>query len=278
MSNNLRERLACAKETLLLVSGLVADAEETKGLLPAEAVSQFKNLGNCWTGVKHWNQLLDAREMQRSVLTDLERRTDQDDWVEYLGAKVPFTIVRLLAVQAYLAVHWSLADGMAAMVADVLSVENKLKDPKRKPNLHAMIDGDQAANAIAHVAYNTIRLMYGKEIALSYALRNYFLHEGPSEEFFEDRSSRSRFEISPNGWKLLAERPGKNLIKNAETRRADWSPGPGSDLREIFDTCQEGMDNALGILVGTACQVGIVHLLFVLGKEHEIPLALTPLT
>jgi hypothetical protein len=46
-----------------------------------------------------------------------------------------------------------------------------------------------------------------------------------------------------------------------------WEPSAGDDLRRILDTCAPEIDEALGVLVGSACHVALGHVGFMLGED-----------
>jgi len=48
---------------------------------------------------------------------------------------------------------------------------------------------------------------------------------------------------------------------------SSWTPSAGDDLRKILDTCAPEIDEALGVLVGSACQIAVAHLGFMLGED-----------
>lgn len=266
MSKTLEERLQDAKVTLDKVD--VAIARHT-GKLTTEVETQFKTLAAFASHIEHWNQMLAARQAARALLENLEQLADQNDDVPYGAARAKFQTVRLLGVQGYLAAQWALADRLVGMAGQVLCIRNALQDPKNAPQLVShFVAGKGPESRTAAIAYYSVRQSFGWPIAISYALRNHFLHDGAGGDFFDGPTAASAFNISAPGWARIEERVKDYNVNAVNSRlRNAWTPSPGDDLRKILDVCAPEIDEALGVLVGSACQIAIAHVGFMLGED-----------
>ncbi len=266
MSKTLEERLRDAKTALGKVDGAVA---RHAGKLAPDIEKQFKAIASFGSNFEHWNQLLVARDAARRMLTDLERRADRNDDVPYGAWMAKFQTVRLLGVQSYLAAQWALADRLVGMAGQVLCIRNSLQDPKNAPQLVShFVNGKGPESKTAAIAFLSLRHSFGWPIAISYALRNHFLHDGAGADFFDGPTAASAFKVSSDGWARVEERAKSYNVDAVHSRFAGtWSPSAGDDLRKILDACAPEMDEGLGVLFGSACQMAIAHIGFMLGED-----------
>lgn len=266
MSKTLEERLQDAKTALGKIDGSIA---RHTGKLATDAETQFKAISSFAAHVEHWNQILAARQTARGLLDHLEQQADQNDDVQYGASKAKFQTVRLLGVQSYLAAQWALADRLVGMAGQVLCIRNSLQDPKNAPQLVShFVGGKGPESKIAAIAFYSLRQSFGWPIGISYALRNHFLHDGAGGDFFAGPTAASAFKVSAPGWARVEDRVKEYNVNAAHSRLGNtWTPSAGDDLRKILDTCALEIDEALGVLVGSACQSAMAHVGFMLGED-----------
>jgi hypothetical protein len=266
MSNTLSERLQDVKTALGKVDSAVA---RNAGKLTRDMETQFKAVAAFAHDVEHWDQMLAARETARTLLTNLEHHADQKDEVPYGASKAKFQTVRLLGVQSYMAAQWALADRLVGVAGQVLCIRNSLQDPRSAPQLVShFVGGRGPETKTAAIVFYSLRQSFGWPIAISYALRNQFLHDGAGGDFFAGPTSASAFKISADGWARVEERVKIYSVDAAHSRlRGAWKPSAGDDLRKILDACAPEIDDALGVLVGSACQMAMTHIGFLLGED-----------
>jgi len=266
MSKTLEERLQDAKAALGKVEGAIA---RHTGKMATEVETQFKAIAAFGADVEHWNQMLAARQTARALLNNLEQHADQNDDVPYGATKAKFQTVRLLGVQGYLAAQWALADRLVGLSGQILCPRNALQDPKNAPQLVShFVGGKGPESRTAAIAFYSLRQSFGWPIAISYALRNHFLHDGAGGDFFDGPNAASAFKISASGWRRIEDRVKEYNVNAAHSRLGSaWAPSAGDDLRKILDTCAPEIDEALGVLVGSACQIAMAHVAFMLGED-----------
>jgi hypothetical protein len=266
MSKTLEDRLQDVKTALGKMDGVIA---RSAGKLVSDVEKQFKSISAFGYHIEHWNQMLAARQVARDLLDNLEQRSDKNDDVLYGESKAKFQTVRLLGVQGYLAAQWALADRLVGMAGQVLCIRNSLQNPRNAPQLVShFIAGKGPESKTAAIVFYSLRQSFGWPIAISYALRNHFLHDGADGDFFAGPTAASAFEISAPGWSRVEERVKEFGVTDANSRLGSiWKPAAGDDLRRILDTCASEIDEALGVLVGSACQVAMTHVGFMLGED-----------
>lgn len=266
MSKTLEERLKDARIALGKVDGAIA---RHAGKLATDVEKQFREIAAFGVHVEHWSQMLAARQAARGLLDKLEQQADQNDDVPYGASKAKFQTVRLLGVQGYLAAQWALADRLVGMAGQVLCIHNSLQDPKNAPQLVShFVSGKGTGSKTAAIAFYSLRHSFGWPIAISYALRNHFLHDGAGGDFFAGPTAASGFKISESGWARIQERVKDYSVDATHSRLGStWTPSAGEDLREILDACAPEIDEGLGVLVGSACQAAMTHVGFILGED-----------
>lgn len=266
MSKTLVERLQGVKTALGKVDSAIA---RHTGKLATDVETQFKTIAAFASHVEHWNQLLAARQASRALLDNLEQQADQNDDVPYGATKAKFQTVRLLGVQGYLAAQWALADRLVGVSGQVLCIRNALQNPRDAPQLVShFVGGKGPESKTAAIAFYSLRQSFGWPIAISYALRNRFLHDGAGGDFFDGPTAASAFKISVPGWTRIEDRVKEYNVNSAHSRLGStWTPSAGDDLRKILDKCAPEIDEALGVLVGSACQIAMAHVGFMLGED-----------
>jgi hypothetical protein len=266
MSKTLEERLNSAKEALGKVDGALT---RHAGRLPTDVEDQFRVIAAFGSHVDHWTQMFTARETARALLNDLEKHADHNDDVPYGSSRAKFQTVRLLGVQAYLAAQWALADRLVGMAGYVLCIRNQLQDPRSAPQLVShFVGGKGPESKTAAIVFSSLRQSFGWPIAISYALRNHFLHDGAGGDFFDGPTAAAGFKVSTSGWSRIEERVREHKVDGTCSRLGSaWTPAAGDDLRKILDTCAPEIDEALGVLVGSACHIAMTHVGFMLGED-----------
>ena len=205
MSKPLSDRLIEVQTVL----GQVQEAlGRNPGKLPTDLEVTFRHLADFRNDVRHWLDILTARESALLFLDGLEFRVDGNDAVEFGGATVHFRIARLLGIQAYIAANWAFADRILAFIGKVLCTEDKGFDRVRPTQLMSHFIGKDAKRSAAAPFFYSTRHAFGWSIGISYALRNQFVHAAGSRngiEFFEGPTSTSHFKIALDAWNGVQE-------------------------------------------------------------------------
>lgn len=268
MTISLNERFVAARDTLDKVIAALASPFR----LPTEVANQFRKLASCRAEIDKWNDMIEARNLAWSLLVNLEKRAEVDGWVPFGSAKAKFHQVRLVGVQAYVAATWSLIDRVSAVAGRVLCTPEGARNEAKPPQLLShFVERDKIRKTTPTVLFESVRHAFGWPIGLSYAIRNYFIHNGPQTDgldFFEGTEPSAAFRISANGWDQITKAVRALEIEDTYHRLAQgWPATPHADLREVLQTCEREVDDATGVLLGSACGSLLTHLGFMLG-EH----------
>jgi hypothetical protein len=267
MSKPLEERLRDSKTNLDKVDTSLFGAAQ----IPAEVATYFGTITVFAGEIEHWIEMLTARSAARRLLTNLEAQVDTQDTVPFGATRAKFQHVRLIGVQAYLAMKWSLIDLLSGMVGRVLCTPDAGFDSSRPAQLVAEFVQKDRKKHSAGVLCKSIQQTFGWPIAISYALRNHFIHDGGQRDninLFDGPTAASGFMISEDGWKRIEQRAKDYGTETNHHRMGQaWPTSPRDDLRVILDTCERETDDAIGVLVGSACQTLLAHVGFMLGED-----------
>jgi hypothetical protein len=273
MSRPLDERLRQVKAELAKIESILTTHSGTKVTL--EVADEFKKVTAFANEVDHCLRMIEARRIAWNVLVGLEGLADGDDTVPVGAGRAKFHYVRFLGLQAYLASKWALADNIAAVAGQVLCAPNQLTDmEKRPPQLVSHFIGNELEKKTAALAFLSLRRMFGWPIGVSYAVRNQFVHDGGRNkgdfnrgDFFDGDAAVSAFAISEEGWKSVETRAKSYGVEPTHHRLgAGWPVTPRADLRVVLEVCEREMDDALGVLVGSATRTLASHVAYMVGE------------
>jgi hypothetical protein len=278
MTKSLIERLDAAKLTLDIAGG---DLTNSGGFVTLG--DQFRRSLATASSIPHWRELVIARNAARDLLVDLEKRVVDDDQVvlqfgtplqSAVPMRVKYSHARLIGIEAYLSLTWALADRLSAFAGRVLcSNAGNAFHEQQSPKLvsHFVNSEKELSASTAGLVFDSIRQTFGWPIAISYALRNHFIHDGAQRNelnFFADDASTEKFKIRPSGWKQVRNQAlGYSVLPQHIRSSANWPASPEDDLRVVLRVCEQEMDEALGILVGSACAALSSHLKLMTGND-----------
>jgi hypothetical protein len=256
MSKTLQERLIDAKSILNQVHAALG---RHPAKLSNEIETQFRELVDYHADINHWLGMLEARAAARQLLAALETQVDSDDCVPLGAARVKYQHVRFIGVQAYVTTNWALADRITGLVGKVLCTpEAGLNGVNPVQLISHFVNRDKIKKTTAAALFESVRQSFGWPIGVSYAIRNHFVHNGAQidgSNFFEGPSAASAFRISVDGWGRV-EKKAKDEYRVEDSYHragAGWPPTPKDDLRVVLEVCEREMDDALGVLLGSAC-------------------------
>lgn len=261
----LPDRIEAARAML---TKLVVELDKNPGKLPSKLDGAMRALAQLTAAFDSALDIYNARVAMRSVLRGLDGRVDTSSGlVDYAGVKMPFWQARLLAVQSYVATSWSLADLITGFVSGVYCQGSIIKNRSHPAKLWEHFIKDDASTSAA--LHTLGRECFGLPVAVSYLIRNLFVHDGGLHEgksIFEGPLPKDRFALTARGWDLIARRAQYEYkVQVTETRAPEPWPWPASDVRDIFDICEREIDDLLGILLGTACTTLRDQTAFLLG-------------
>ena len=186
---------------------------------------------------------------------------------------------RLLVVQGYMNTVWAIADNItdiAGRIACSYSLDRT--NPWSAKLVSTFVaktkekDGSQTAYPTSALLNASLKDGFGWPIVLSYVIRNIFAHEGgmtPKGCFFDEDTISSGFRIKDLAWEHILEQANNKGFDKSMTRAPeDWPwPKAQDDLRELLLICNREMDDALGILLRSACDAFKSHVAYLYGAK-----------
>jgi len=268
MSRTLEQRLASSRVQLGRIDAALNSPGEK---LAVELEQHFRSVSISVAEVDHWIGLIHARAAARALLDGLESLADANDQVPWGAARAKFEHVRLAGMQAYLATNWALADQLTGMAGRVFCTQSAAFEEGKGPQLVSHFIRDDRKAKTARAVHQSVRPVFGWPIAISYSLRNHFVHEGARAfgvEFFAGPTARSGFAATDAGWqKIERSARGYGVDSNHVRAGATWPSEPKADVRTTLAVAETEIDDALGMLVGSACALMTSHLQFMLGAD-----------
>jgi hypothetical protein len=228
-------------------------------------------------------KLIDTRESSMKIMLDLHKAAIPIpvDHVKLCGNDIHFKDARLLLVQGYINTVWAIADNItdiAGRIACSYTYLNNKPLPAKLVSTFLAIDSKNSS--IPHcvtLLTTSLREGFGWPILLSYEIRNIFTHDGGingNRSFFDGDTISSEFRINMSAWDAMIEAVKKRPMRLNEsmTKAPEVWPWPKgqddrNDLRDLLIICNREMDGALGVLMGTACDVFKSHVAYLYGVK-----------
>lgn len=190
--------------------------------------------------VDRWRDLIIAREDARTFLADLEKRVDGDDRVPFGATRVRFRNARFLGVSAYLTTTWAISDSVTGLVGRVLCTPEAGRNSKSPARLISQfIVRKTSKRDTASALFDSIRQSFGWPAAISYSVRNHFVHDGAQDsglDFFEGPSAGAAFRVTPSCWANIEQATQDTYEVSTANRRPNvaWPADPPADLRGVL--------------------------------------------
>jgi len=222
--------------------------------LSAPLMDHIRGLASRRSALSQASSLISARSAARAALARLDGSVDGDGKVELWGAPVAFADARMLLVQAYLSVSWSLVDMLTATVGRFVCIETVGKNEMKPAKMweHFVKDGKSLPTDLSGVLSHA----YGLPVAVSYALRNHFVHDGGQ---YDDRTFFDgvgvTFKVSDEGWQFLERKIfNEYRVGAGDSLAAEVWPWPQDDLRKVLAICEREVDAATALVLVHATQ------------------------
>lgn len=262
----LNDRLKRASESLKAVQATLG---RLPGRLPVGLEGVVRELTASHSEIDRWILSLHARETGRLILANLDKPLNSaSEEITAGGVQMHFEEARLFFVHGYLSITWALADRISEFVSRVLCVDSVARVPRSPAKLtdYFIHDGKSTTSLV----YGFSRESFGWPVGLSYVIRNHFAHDCAHRNgwaFFDGPTISAGFRISQDGWDHVQETAQREYkVDPTHTRAPESWPWPQDDLRKVFDICHREMDDALGILLGSACATLKAHVELLVGE------------
>lgn len=157
------------------------------------------------------------------------------------------------------------------MVSRVLCTPRVGLNPDKPVRLIDHFVKEEKKQTTTAALFEPVRHAFGWPIGISYAIRNHFVHDGAQFDgcdFFEGAAASAAFRIPVDGWKRVEKQAESyGIDQSCHRAGASWPSVPTDDLRVVLNFCEREMDDALGVLLGSACSLLLAHAGFMVGED-----------
>lgn len=247
----------------------------TSPSLHTDCQDEFRQLDQMADILASTCSLIEAKEYARQLLQKLPLIADSStDVVDYHRIEIPFSTARLLGFQGYLSTTWAICDSIIPEIALLLFSKSVGKSRSSPPNLLTQLVKN---DAVAHYNSSFLLKNYGWPIAVSYVIRNHFVHDGASYcgyDFFTGKGKTDEYQISltsSRGWSFLEEQMKKkhNEVKKEYTRLTDPWTWHHYKLLKLLEVCNDEIDEALSCLVGWSVGMATLQARYLLERDFS---------
>jgi hypothetical protein len=240
--------------------------------IPEKVISDFHSLIKYRSEIANWRMMIEARTNSMQLMKDLPSLCDHSDYVVLGNSKIKYNVARFMISQSYLSSAWALADSISGACGQTLCSAKVGRNISSPPQIvNHFINNKTRMDSISGALSESIHHSFGWPVAISYAIRNEFVHGGASSteaNFFHGANSLAGFRISDTAWgKVIDKAESINLTATHHRLGAGWPQDPKDDLRILLEVCEQELDDALGVLLGSACGMLKIHLGFMLGQD-----------
>ena len=272
MNGKLASRLTAARDLLQKVENKIMQTDSAR--MPEKVSVLLNGAASTHKRIQDWHDTLQARESALIVLESIVNDVDQEGKVPFGKVRLTFPVARLLTVSAYLTSCWSLADLITSWTGQIFCTQKQCNQG-RMAKLTSHFTGKKTNDTGAALIIGSIGPIFGWPAALLYVLRNQFVHEGGTingSSIFLGDQPQDGYLLFKEGWskvKNSAEQKGDGAKPDQHRMTSPpWMDAEQPDLVEILRDCEREMDDALGILVGSASHLLAAQVTFLLGEDN----------
>jgi len=169
----------------------------------------------------------------------------------YNGVEVTFKQGRFLVLQSYVAITWTMYDALAKVAGVLCCVDERSKNATKPVKLpEDLLRGQRFVGARVH---DHLKGAYGRPIGISYAVRNWLVHDGHSQngiELFKFYSpTPAPFEMSDTAWSKIEDKCLNEYKADPSHTRLRSFPDVRGDLLEGMVCCHQEADEAIGFVL-----------------------------
>ncbi len=246
--SDIRQDITAACADLDAVTEALA-AVEAKGSLPTQSYEVFKQVRNHSIQLGEIHNLIEARDAALAALKSFPTQKNPDNPATYLynGISMPFWQGRLLLLQSYMAASWTVYDRISKIGGLLICTDGRAKNLAKPVKLQE--DFLSLPNAVGARIQDHLKGAYGWPIALSYAIRNWVLHDGNSQDgvdlFRYSTPETGPYQLSEDGWSKILERCNNRYKVDESLTRLDPFPSIPDDLVSGLSVCHSEVDEAI---------------------------------
>jgi hypothetical protein len=277
-TTSIEEAIVQARSDLQYIADAVASTRAS-GTLGADSYKFFSESLPLSAQLHHASDLLSVRAVALAAVQNLRSKTSPDDPTKfaYHDMRVSWKVGRYLTVQSYVATTWALYDSISKVAGILCCTDDKAKNHLKPVKLpEDLIRGKDVVGARVR---DHVKGAYAWPIALSYAVRNWFVHDGHAHNgvdlFKFDGSEPAPFELSDDAWQLILSKCTSDYSAQNTQTRLSTPPDIRSHLIDGLETCHAEIDEVMSfvLLWSTGSIKSQVNLLFGRDSTGSTPIA-----
>ena len=246
--SDIRTDISAACADLDAVTEALA-AIRAKGSLSADSYEFFDRLRTYSTQLAEIRNLVDARDVAFAALNAFPGQVNPDNPATFLynNLAMPFWQGRLLLAQSYVGTSWTIYDCISKIAGVLICTDKSAKNPAKPVKLQE--DLISLPNSLGAHIQDHLRDAYGWPVGISYAIRNWLVHDGNSQDgidlFRYSTHEAAPFQLADDAWNKIVERCN-NRYKVEETHtRLLFFPDVRANCATGLAACHSEVDEAI---------------------------------
>lgn len=194
------------------------------------------------------------------------------------GIQMDFSSARHLALVSYMGISWSIYDRLTNVCGRLAATDEVIQHPKQNPKLvedlltkpkeradqgdssqHQRIRGEYGSQLLAFSTQHHVRMAFDWPIRVSYAIRNWLIHEGQSMgtvRLFHSDRIEDGLQLHSNCVEYIERSCSLKMDENGDPSRcclrgseSPWKQGQSKDLLKVISLYHIEMDSMLAGLL-----------------------------
>lgn len=262
--SDLRGELSSARVRLKAISDAISAKYTmlTGGHFSADAIALISARADYFERLDSVLGMVRARDAAEKALSAYDadivcRPTSAlSEEMDYLGASLPCSDVRVLVLNTYLSSTWMVYDRLMGCIGKIMGPTSMMKDERffqQAKLLETFLTGKGDPAIDDFSIGSLVKETYSWPIAISYQLRNAFVHDGGyvDKDFLLDQTQMGRmFNFSAQGATAL-ETYLNNRLKGI-AHPSQYSLDATMDVRDLLKQCNAEIDELFCSLVNSA--------------------------
>ena len=227
--------------------------------LPEECFDFFRNFESHLSNLSAALQLLEVRSASFDIVQQIGNGTLRDpenpENLKYLNLSIPFWQARFLSIQSHIGTTWAMYEQISKVAGNLVCAENVVKNTIQP---HKITDYLNKGEKIAGSNFPSfLKKSYGWPIGVSYAIRNWMIHDGETSygiKFFSDEiGSKAPFELTSEAISQIERKCHSDYkVDPDQSRRPEFWPHEATNLIGLIKICHEEIDEAASIYISWA--------------------------
>jgi hypothetical protein len=250
--SDLRADISAACADLDAVTGTLASIG-AKRTFSSDSYDFFDRLRAYSAQLAESRNLIDARDAALAAVNSFPSQVNPDNpaTLLYNGIAVPFWQGRLLLMQSYMGTCWAIYDNLSKVAGILICTDKSARNPTKPVKLQE--DLLRLENSVGAHIQDHLKGGYGWPIGVSYAVRNWVIHDGNSQDGIElfrySTHETAPYQLSDEAWTKIVERCNNKYKVDDTHTRLILFPDVRNNLAAGIAACNAEVDEAIGFVL-----------------------------